>query len=55
MGEGKSTFKILIDKTTGKRPLGRSIHRLENNIKMDIKETDISTSVWVDSAQDMNY
>jgi len=31
MEEGRSAFKILIDKPTGKRPLGRPRHRREDN------------------------
>ena len=39
MEEGRSTFKILTGKPTGKRPLGR--HRWEDNIRMDVKEIGI--------------
>ena len=38
MKEGRAAFKMLTDKTTGKRPLGRSMRRRENNIRMDLKE-----------------
>jgi hypothetical protein len=38
MERGRSAFKILTGKPTGKRPLGRPTHRWEDNIKMDIKE-----------------
>ena len=38
MKEGRSAFKILIDKPTRKRPLGRPTHRLEDNIRMHLKE-----------------
>ena len=37
MEEGRSAFKILIGKPTGKRRLGRSGHRWEDNIRMDFK------------------
>ena len=36
--EGKSAFKILTDKPTGKRPLGRPRRRWEDNIRMDLEE-----------------
>ena len=36
--EGRSSFKILTDKPTGKRPLGRPRRRLEDNIIMDHEE-----------------
>ena len=33
---GKSTFKILTDKLTGKRPLRRPRRKRKDNIKIDI-------------------
>ena len=48
----KPAFKILTGKPTGKRPLGRSRHRWENNIKMNLKEIDFNAGDWVDSAHD---
>ena len=35
--EGRSAFKMLTDKPTGKRPLGRPRRRWENNIRMNLK------------------
>ena len=55
MEEGRSAFKILTDKPTGKRPLGRPRRRWEDNIIMDLEEIGISAGDWVDSAQDRNY
>jgi hypothetical protein len=52
MEEGRSAFKILIGKPTGKRILGRPRLRWEDNIRMDLKEIGINTRNWVDSAQD---
>ena len=37
MEEGGNAFKILKAKPTGKRPLGRSRHRWENNVRMNLK------------------
>ena len=54
MEEGRSTFKILTGKPTGKRPLGRPRRRWEDDIRMGLKEIGINTS-WVVSAQDMDY
>jgi len=34
--EGRSAFKILTGKPTGKRPLWRPRHRWEDNIRMDL-------------------
>ena len=33
---GRSAFKILTGKPTGKRPLARPRHRWEDNIRMDL-------------------
>jgi hypothetical protein len=48
-------LKILIGKATGKRQLGRPRRRLEDNIRIDLKEIGINTRNWVDSAQGRNY
>ena len=53
MEEGRSAFKILTGKPTGKRPLGRLRRRWEDNIRM--AEIGINAGNWVDSAQDRNY
>ena len=55
MEEGRSTFKILTGKPTGKRLLGSPGGRWENNIRMDLQEIGINAGNWVDSAQDRNY
>ena len=55
MEEGRSTFKILTGKPTGKRPLGRPRRRWEDNIRMDLEEIGINAGNCVDSAQDRNY
>ena len=55
MEEGRSTFKILTGKPTGKRPLGRPRRSWEDNIRMDLEEIGITTRNWVDSAQDRDY
>ena len=53
--KGRSAFKILTGKPTGKRPLGRPRRRWEDNIRMDLEEIGINSGNWVDSAQDRNY
>ena len=52
MEEGRSAFKILTGKPTGKRPLGRPWRRWEDNIRMDLEEIGINAGNWVDSAQE---
>jgi hypothetical protein len=53
--EGRSNFKILTGKPTGKRLSGRPRRRWEDNIRMDLKDMGISTRNWVDWAQDRDY
>ena len=55
MEDGRSVFKILTGKPTGKRTLGRPRRRWENNIRMDFKEIGINTRNLVDSVQDRDY
>ena len=43
MEEGRSAFKILTGKPTGRRPLGRLRCTWEDNIRIDLKETDANT------------
>ena len=55
MEEGKIAFKIVSGKPVGKRPLGRPRRRWEDNMRMELKEMNINTRNWVDSAQDRDY
>ena len=55
MAKGRSAFKILTGKPTGKRPLGRPRRIWEDNIRMDLEEIGINAGNWVDSAQDRDY
>ena len=48
MEDGRSAFKILTGKPTGKRPLGRPRRRWEDNIRMDLEEIGINAGNWVD-------
>ena len=52
--EGRSAFKILTGKPTGKRPLGRPWRRWEDNIRMDLKGN-VKVISWIDSAQSSAY
>jgi len=53
--KGRSAFKILTGKSTGKRPLGRPRRRWEDNIKMELEERGINAENWVDLAQGRDY
>ena len=55
MEEGRSVFKILTGKPIGKKHLGRPRSRLEDNARIDLKETCVSTRNRMDSVQDMDY
>ena len=55
MEEGRSAFRILAGKPTGKMSLGEPMCKWEDNIRIDSKEIGINTRYWVDSAQDRDY
>ena len=55
MEEGRTVYKMLTGKPTGKIPLGRPRRRWEGNIRMDLEEIVINAGNWVDSAQDRDY
>jgi hypothetical protein len=55
MEEGRSAFIILTGKPAGKRPLGNSRRRWEDNIIMDLKEIFIIMGNWADLAQERDY
>ena len=55
MEEGRSAFKILTGKPTGKRTLWSPRRRWEDNIRMEIDEISINAGNWVDLSQDRNY
>ena len=55
MEEGRSAFKILTGKPTGKRSFGRPRRRWKDNIRMDLEEIGINARNWVDWAQDRDY
>ena len=55
MEEGRSDFKILTGKPTGKRPLWRPRRRWEDYIRMNLEEIGINAGNWVNLAQDRDY
>ena len=55
MKEARSALKILTGTPTEKRPLERSGHRREDNIRMDLKEIGINIRNWVVLAQNRDY
>jgi hypothetical protein len=51
-GAKRNAYRILVGKPEGKRPLGRSGHRWEDNIKMAVREIGWGGMDWIDLAQD---
>jgi hypothetical protein len=52
MGDGRGVYRVLVERSGGKRPLGRSRHRWEDNIKIDLREIGIEGANWILLAQD---
>jgi hypothetical protein len=52
IGEGRGVYRVLVGRPEGKRPLGRSRRRWEDNIKMDLREIGIEGANWIQLAQD---
>jgi hypothetical protein len=51
MGERRGVYRVLIGKAEGKRPLGRSRRRWEDNINMDLREIEIDGANWIQLAR----
>jgi hypothetical protein len=47
MGNMRNAYKILVRKPERNRPLGRCKHRLEDNIKIDLKEIGCGDVEWI--------
>jgi hypothetical protein len=52
MVEGRVVHRILVEKPKGKRPLGRTRRRWEDNIKMDLQEVGECCGDWMELAHD---
>ena len=48
MGERRCVYRVLVGKTEGKKPLGRSRRRWEDTIKTDVQE--VGCGVWTGSS-----
>jgi hypothetical protein len=48
----KNEYKILVREPEGKRPLGRTRHRWEDNVKLDLKEIRYGDVYWIRLAKD---
>jgi hypothetical protein len=54
MEEMRNTYKILVGKPEGKRPLGGPRRRWYSNIKMDHREREWEGVDWIHLAEDRN-
>ena len=52
MGERRTAYRILVWKPEAKRPLGRTRHRWEDNIKLDLQAVGWGVMDWIDLARD---
>jgi hypothetical protein len=50
--EGRGVYRVLVERSEGKRPLEMPRRRWEDNIKMDLRETGIHGANWIQLAQD---
>jgi hypothetical protein len=54
MGEIINAYRILVGKSEENRQLKRHSYRLEDNIKMDLRELVFGGVDWIHLAQDMD-
>ncbi|KAJ4429378.1 hypothetical protein ANN_21535 [Periplaneta americana] len=50
MGESRNAYRVLVGRSEGKRPLGRSRRRWKDNIKMDLREVGYDDRDWINLA-----
>jgi hypothetical protein len=51
-GEGRGVYRVFVGWPEGKRPLRRPRRRWEDNIKLDLRETEIDVANWIQLVQD---
>jgi hypothetical protein len=52
MGEKRNSYRILVGKSEGKRPLGRRRRRCVGNIKINLREIEWGGTDWIALALD---
>ena len=52
IGEGRCVYMVLVGKPGGKRPLGSTRRRWEDNNKMDLQEVGCGGMDWIELAHD---
>jgi hypothetical protein len=50
--EGRGVYRVLVGKPEGKRPLGRSRRRWDDNIKMGLQEVGCGSMDWIELGHD---
>jgi hypothetical protein len=53
-GEMRNEYRLLVEKSEGKRPLGRPSHRRMDNIRMDLGDMGWDDVDWIGLAEDRN-
>ena len=54
-GGGEGSYRVLVGKPEGRRPLGRPRRRWVDNIRMDLQEVGCGYMDWVGLAQDRDW
>jgi hypothetical protein len=54
-GEKRRTYRILVGKPEGKRPLGRLRRRWVDSMKIDLREIGWDGMNWIHLAQDSDH
>jgi hypothetical protein len=52
MGEGRGVYRVFVGKPEGKRLLGRTRRRWENNIKADLRDVGCGGMDWIELDKD---
>ena len=52
IGEERGVYRVLVEKSEGKRPLGRPRCRWADNIRPDLQEVGCGYMDWIELAQD---
>ncbi|KAJ4449366.1 hypothetical protein ANN_00764 [Periplaneta americana] len=52
MGKSRNAYRVLVGRPEGERPLERSRHRWEDDIKMNLREVGYDDRDWINLAQD---
>jgi hypothetical protein len=51
MGDRRGPYRVLVERSEGKGPLGRPSRRWDGNIKMDLQEVEWGDIDWMGPAQ----